>query len=113
VGVQKEQLLITVAVHDGEIELKAPRFGDYLDMYTSDDVSDDEAEEVLKKPTATRERFLAFAEKLITRWSWPEPVTRENIACLDAQTSTILLGKLNELLGVGQGEGEAKKAVTV
>ncbi|KKN47435.1 hypothetical protein LCGC14_0662750 [marine sediment metagenome] len=115
-AIQNEEQFVTVTVHDGTIELKSPRFGDYLDYAMADEKDEGDEEDVrekIAKSTATRERFLAMAEKLIVCWSYPEPVTQENIAHLDSRASLTLLTELNKLLGVGEEtEGEAKKAVT-
>ena len=116
-AIQNEEQFVTVTVHDGEIVLKAPRFGDYLDMYGGDDDEGDEEEDIkdkIAKSTATRERFLAMAEKLVVRWTYEEPVTQENIGKLDSKVSLVLLNALNELLGISDEakKGAAKKAVT-
>lgn len=105
-AVQNQEKTLTVTVYDGEIILRSPRFGDYLDMYIREDAGDvDEEEEVVEKPdTLSQDQFLALATTLVLRWSYPEPVTKENIAKLDSKTSVVLLAAINELLGVGSGK---------
>src|SRR3990167_8035493 len=100
-AVQNEEKTITVTVYDGEIVLRSPRFADYLDMYIGREVAEDDDEEagVEKPDNMTRDQFLALATTLVLRWSYPEPVTQENIAKLDAKASVALLAAINELLG--------------
>lgn len=113
-AVQNEEKFVTVVVYDGEIELKSPRFGDYIDMYIAGDNGDDEETTAVLGSSLTREKFLDLAAKLIVRWSYPEPVTKESIAALDAKASVKLIGAINELLGAGiEDRAQAKKVITV
>lgn len=111
-AIQNEEKLITVTVYDGEIILKSPCFVDYLDMYINQGSEDDEDETVEVPTTLSRDRFLDLAATLIVRWSYPEPVTKRNIAALDAQASVALLAAINELLGADKlsKAAQAKKA---